>query len=179
MISSLISLKASETEIDLSDIQHQIKAIGLIHEKLNQTENVTEISCRDYFDDLLNSIFFSFTKRQVKVNKDIDDEYVPTKTALTLGLIINEITTNAIKHGFSDKEEPVFSIKMEKNKENNQYELILANTGNPFPDEIDIENTNTLGLRLVDALIVQIDGTLELQKKPYPIFTIRFPIQEE
>jgi len=179
MISSLISLKDFETEIDLSDLQHQIGAIGLIHEKLNQTENVTEISCGDYFDDLLNSIFSSFTTRQVKVNMNIDDEYVPTKTALTLGLIINEIATNAIKHGFSDKEEAVFTIEMNKDKENNQYELILSNTGNPFPEDINFESTDTLGLRLITTLVDQIDGTIELQNKPNSMITIRFPVGYE
>ncbi|MFW6208161.1 MAG: PAS domain S-box protein [Spirochaetota bacterium] len=178
MISSLISLKDSETEADLSDLTHQIEAIGLIHEKLYQTDNVTEICCRDYFDDLLNSIFSSFTTRQVRIEKDIADVFVPTKTAMSLGLIINEIATNAIKYGFNEKEGAVFSLKMAQEKESNEYELTLSNTGNPFPDEIDIKNTNTLGLRLIYALVDQIDGALELQKKPNPVFTIRFPIRE-
>ena len=176
MVSSLISLKDSETEIDLSDIQHQIEAISLIHEKLYKTENVTDINCRDYFDDLLNSIFTSFTTRQVRVEKDIEDIYVSTKTAMSLGLIVNEIATNAIKYGFTDKEEAVFTIEMKKEKENNQYKLTLSNTGNPFPEDIDIKSTNTLGLRLINALIAQLDGTIELQKKPKPVFTIRFPL---
>ncbi|MDZ7793232.1 MAG: PAS domain S-box protein [Spirochaetia bacterium] len=179
MVSSLISLKDSETEIDLSDIQHQIEAIGLIHEKLYQTENVAEISCRDYFDDLLNSIFSSFTTRDVRIEKDIDDMYVSIKTAVSFGLIMNEMATNAIKHGFTDKEEAVFTIEMKKDTENNQYEITLTNTGNPFPEDIDIESTDTLGLRLINALVAQLDGTIELQKSPKPVFTIRFPIGEE
>ena len=179
MVSSLISLKDSETADDLSDIQHQIGAISLIHEKLYQTGNVTEISCRDYFDDLLNSIFSSFTTWKVEIEANIDDVYVPTKTAMPLGLVVNEIATNAIKHGFNEKETAVFSIKMDKDKEKNQYELTLSNTGDPFPEEINIDNSDTLGLRLISALVGQIDGTLELQKSPYPVFTIRFPMEEE
>ncbi|MDZ7794667.1 MAG: histidine kinase dimerization/phosphoacceptor domain -containing protein [Spirochaetia bacterium] len=179
MVSSLISLKNSETEIDLSDIQHQIEAIGLIHEKLYQTENVTEICCRDYFDDLLNSIFSTFTTQQVRTVENVEDLCVSTKTAMTLGLIINEIATNAIKHGFTDKEEAVFSVKMKEDTENHRYELTLSNTGNPFPEDIDIESTDTLGLRLINALVAQIEGTIKLQKKPNPFFTIRFPIGEE
>ncbi|MDZ7793229.1 MAG: sensor histidine kinase [Spirochaetia bacterium] len=176
MVSSLISLKNFETEIDLSDIQHQIEAIGLVHEKLYKTDSVTEINCVDYFDDLLNSIFSSFTTRDVGIEKDIDDMYVSTKTAVSFGLIINEIATNAIKHGFTDKEEAVFTIEMKKDKENNQYEITLSNTGNPFPEDVDIESSETLGLRLINALVDQIEGTIELQKKPNPVFTIRFPI---
>ena len=179
MVSSLINLKDSETAADLSEIKHQIGAISLIHEKLYQTESVAKIACLGYFDDLLSSIFSSFSRRPVKVEANIDEISIPTKSAMSLGLIINEIATNAIKHGFTEKEEAVFSIKMKKDKVNNKYELTLSNTGKPFPKEIDIENTDTLGLRLISALVGQIDGTLELQKRPYPIFTIRFPIEEE
>jgi len=68
---------------------------------------------------------------------------------------------------------------MEKDKKNNRYELTLSNTGNPFPESVIIESTDTLGLRLINALVAQIVGTIELQKKPIPVFTIRFPIREE
>ena len=78
---------------------------------------VTKIDCRDYFDDLLNSIFSSFTTWKVEIEANIDDVYVPTKTAVPLGLVVNEIATNAIKHGFTEKETAVFSIKMDKDKE--------------------------------------------------------------
>ncbi len=179
MVSSLISLKDSETEADLSDIKHQIEAIGLIHEKLYRMENVTEISCREYFDDLLSSLFFSFTARQVRIDINVDEFSIPAKSAMPLGLIINEIATNAIKYGFTDKEETVFSIKMKKGKENNEYKLTLSNTGNPFPENIDIGSTTTLGFRLINALVSQIDGTINLKREPYPVFTIRFPIGEE
>jgi PAS domain S-box-containing protein len=176
MVSSLINLKDSETEIDLSGIQHQIEAIGLIHEKLYQTGNVTEIGCRGYISDLLNSVFSSFSRLPVRIEANIDAVSIPTKAAMSLGLIVNEIATNAIKHGFNEKEAAVFSVNMKEDRENNRYELILSNTGNPFPEEINIDNSGTLGLRLINALVAQIDGTIELQKKPHPVFTIRFPI---
>jgi PAS domain S-box-containing protein len=179
MVSSLINLKASDTDADLSDIQHQIDAIGLIHAKLHRTENVTEIRCRDYFDDLLSSIFTSFAARHVKIEKDIDDIRIPTKSAMSLGLIVNEIATNAIKHGFTDEEEAVFFMKMEEDQKNSGYEVTLSNTGQPFPEEIDIDSAQTLGLRLTSALTAQLDGTIELQRAPRPVFTIWFPMGDE
>jgi len=178
MVSSLISLKQPETENDLSDIQHQINSISLIHEQLYQSESITEISCQDYFEALLDSLFSSFTRGRVRIEKRIEDLYLTTKTAMTLGLIINEIATNAIKYGFTDNEEAVFLIKMEKDIKNSRYELNLSNTGNPFPEDVDIERSNTFGLRLINALVNQLDGTVELQRKPNPIFTIQFPIED-
>ena len=128
---------------------------------------------------LLNSIFSSFSRWPVRIEADIDEISIPTKTAMSLGLIVNEIATNAIKHGFNEKEEAVFSIKMEKDKENNHYELTLSNTGNPFPEDLDIANSGTLGLRLISALTEQLGGTIDLKRVPRPLFTIRFPIGEE
>ncbi len=179
MVSSLISLKNSEKENDLSDIQHQIEAIGLIHEKLYQTASVAEISCPDYFGDLLSSIFSSFSRQRIRIEANIEEISVPTKSAVSLGLIVNEIATNAIKHGFSDAEEGVFSINMRRDEENRRYKLTLSNTGKPFPEGIEAESTETLGLRLINALVAQIDGTMVLQKSPHPVFTIVFPIEEE
>ncbi len=178
MVSSLISLQDSETEINISDIQHQIEAISLIHEKLYQSESVVDINSKDYFGDLLDSIFSSFTKRGVRIEKSIQDLYLTTKTAMTLGLIINEIATNAIKHGFTDNEESVFSITMEMDIKNNQLKIILSNSGKPFPEDVDIESTNTLGLRLINALVAQLGGTVALQRKPNPMFTIKIPIED-
>ena len=95
---------------------------------------------------------------------------------MSLGLIVNEIATNAVKHGFNEGKEAIFSIQMQKDKGNSRYELTLSNTGNPFPEEISFDNPDTLGLRLISALVDQIHGTLELQKKPHPTFTFRFPV---
>ena len=161
------------------DIKNQIDAIRIIHEKLYQTGNIAEICCRDYFDDLLHSIFSSFSTRPVKIEADIDEIPIPTKSAMSLGLIVNEIATNAIKHGFNETEEAVFSVDMKEDRENDRYELTLSNTGNPFPEDIEVDNPQTLGLRLISVLTTQLDGTLELKREPYPVFTIRVPIEEE
>jgi len=98
---------------------------------------------------------------------------------MPLGLIVNEIATNAIKHGFNEKEEAVFSIQLEKDKENNQYELTLSNTGKPFPENIGVDNPQTLGLRIISALTGQLGGTIDLKRVPRPVFIIRFPVEEE
>ncbi len=76
-----------------------------------------------------------------------------------------------------DEEDAVFSMAMQKDKKDSQHKIILSNSGNPFPEDVDIESTNTLGLRLINALVAQLDGTVELQRKPNPMFTIKIPIE--
>ncbi|MFO7848490.1 MAG: sensor histidine kinase [Spirochaetia bacterium] len=107
------------------------------------------------------------------------DISLPTRTAISLGLIINEIATNTIKHGFIDGKPARFSIDLIDDEGTGEYTLTLSNTGKPFPEEIDIENTESLGLQLVSSLVNQLEGTMTLKRSPYPVFTIHFPGEAE
>jgi PAS domain S-box-containing protein len=177
IISSLINLKEATTggEIDLSDIQHQIDAIRIVHEKLYQTEEITHINMHDYIQDLLDTIFSSFTKQKVTIEDHVDDISLRTKSAIQLGLIINEVATNTIKYGSSRNEELRFTIEFREDSTNGEYILSISNNGKPIPEEINVDNASTLGLQLVSILVEQLEGTLELQRSPHPRFTIRFP----
>lgn len=175
MVSALIGLKSSETGDDLSDLQHQIDAIKLIHEKLYQSNSVSQIDCGDYVGSLVHSIVSSFATRSVRIEVDIEDCQIAPKAATTLGLIINELVVNAIKYGFSDVQEPLLRVEMTYDTEEKQYRFSLLNTGRAFPEEIDLDGSGTMGLQLVSALTLQLDGTVSLQKDPFPKFEITFP----
>jgi len=185
MINSLVRLKESALEgrADLSDIRHQIDAIRIVHEKLYKTSDITHINMNDYIQDLLSTIFLSFASETVTLDSQVENLYLNAKDAVALGLIINEIATNAIKYGFgtgnSAGKKAEFNVRMMKDFDTNEYVLSLSNSGKPFPEDISIENSETLGLRLISILARQLDGTVELQKTPQPLYTIRFPIPEE
>ncbi len=174
MISSLISLKNTSlgSIADLSDLIHQVDAIRIIHEKLYQSDNITKINLRDYLNDLFKTLF-SFSPKKVELKSSVGIEKIKTRTAIPVGLIINEVATNAVKHGFTETDNPVFSITLKK--ADGQFILYLSNTGKPFPEDIDLDNPETLGLRLISALVKQLDGTMHLVRKPHPVYTIRFP----
>jgi PAS domain S-box-containing protein len=179
MVSSLISLKDAETEDDLSDLKQRIDAIKLVHGKLHQYNKVECINVREYFQELLEAVFFSYSNRKVDIVNNVEEASIKTKTAIPLGLIVNEIATNAIKYGFTEDKDVRFTIDMSRETETNQYVLTLSNTGIPFPKDVSIEYPETMGLQLVSSLVNQLDGTMELQKEPNPVFTIRFPTEEE
>ncbi len=177
MVSSLVKLKESQSDSDLSNVKNQIDTISLLHEKLYQTESVTEICLKSYIGTLLSSIV-SFSARRVRIEQDIDEICLPPQQAMTLGLIINEIATNAIKHGFNDTQEPILSVKIHEDRKNSRYRITISNTGKPFPEEIGLDNPQTLGLKLISSLTTQLSGTIELQRTPHPLFTITFPAGE-
>jgi two-component sensor histidine kinase len=177
-ISSLINLKdfSLGDQIDLSDVAGQIDAIRIVHEKLIHSDDIAHIGLREYVQELLSTVF-SFCSKQVKIEENIEDISIRTKTAIPIGLIVNEIATNAVKHSFPSEDEATFSIELFEDESVNQYTLRISITGKPFPKDIDLDNPHTLGLRLITALVEQLQGTIDLQREPHPVFTIRFPIK--
>lgn len=177
MINSLIRLRSNSPgeRVDLSDIIHQIDVIRIVHEKLYQTATTTHLDFRNYVLELLSAVF-SFSGRQVQVDTNIEVGEISTKTIIPLGLLINEVATNAIKYGFKPQEPAVFTVSIHLDADN--YILTLADNGNQFPEAVDFENTDTLGLRLIKVLALQLEGTVELLKRPETLFTIRFPVAQ-
>lgn len=177
MVSSLISLKAMALggDVDLSDLKGQIDAIEGIYERLSQSDNVAYVDFGDYLEDILVSVFAA---RGVEVKSDIGMTQMPIRMALLLGLIVNELATNAMKHGFSDDKAAIFSVQMRSLPKESRYELVLANSGRPFPESASLDNPTTLGLQLVTSLVDQLKGTVELSRQPSARFTISFPMSE-
>jgi PAS domain S-box-containing protein len=175
LISSLLRLKGSTPGIgsDLADVQRQIDAIRFVHEGLYQSGTITQIRVSEYIRKLLSTVFSSFSGSRVDIEYDIKDVSLPTKTAVPLGLLINEVAVNALKHAFSPREPARFSVAMREGK--GEYVVNLANSGAPFPGEVDLDEPKTLGLRLITALVKQLGGTLELEREPSPKYTITFP----
>jgi len=83
-----------------------------------------------------------------------------------------------VKHGFLPESKKRFVVSMKTEANSGEYVLTVSNTGHEFPQSIDLENTTSLGLQLVNALIEELEGTLQLQRTPTPEFTLRFPISE-
>jgi PAS domain S-box-containing protein len=176
MVSSLINLKeaADSGSVDLSDLRNQLRAIQYVHDKLSRTEGTLEMRVKDYIEDLLSFVFGSMAAKPVERHIEVQDLTVPEKIASPLGLIINEIATNAVKHGFVAEKPARFTVSLHEDTSGGDYLLTLSNTGRPFPEDVDLRNPATLGLQLVNALVDQLDGSIELERNPDTTFTIRF-----
>ncbi len=178
LVASLISLKEASVDesIDLSDVVNQIHAIKLVHERLYRSEDATHTELSAYLSEILHSVFSAWPHREVHIETDFDEITMPSSTAVTLGLITNEIATNALKYGFGQENEPHrFSAALHEDQtDDRKYIYTLSNSGHPFPAEIDPATADTLGMQLLTILVDQLHGTLELQKTPHPIFSIRF-----
>jgi two-component sensor histidine kinase len=160
--------------VDLSDIAHQIDTIRVVHETLYRTSRISRIDIREYLVELLESAF-SFRNVPVRIETSVTVGELPTKTAISIGLITNEVATNAMKYSFVSREPAVFTFSLDHDDDRGLYTLVLSHSGDPFPDDIGFDHPETLGLRLIKELADQIGGTAELARRPSPQFTIRFP----
>ncbi len=174
MVESLLRLKESSERSDFSEILRQIEAIRMVHEDLYHVEDLSRIDFAAYCGDLISNIFAYCPFQPVTIRTPVAPIHLTTKTAMTLGLIINEIATNAIKHGFIEGEEASFFIALKKGERNNDYTLTISNSGRPFPEEVSIEKAESTGLQLIVTLVEQLGGRLDLQRSPTPVFSIDF-----
>ncbi len=179
MVSSLIGLKTNELggQADLSDLQRQIEAIQRVHENLARSDNITSIDFRSYCTEILDSLFSPYDAAQVTLDVEIETLQLSSRTAVTLGLIVNEIATNAIKHGPLPQEQMTVTLRFGPHSTDGRLQLRISNTGAPFPEHIDLHRSESLGLQLICALAAQLNAEIALRKAPYPEFTITFPYE--
>ena len=178
IISSLLNLQIqyvenSEVENILKESQGRVKSMVMVHEKLYQSPHFNNINFKEYLKKLVSDIFYSYGIKTgtIKYVLNIENINIAVETAIPLGLIINELVTNSLKYAFP-KCEGTIKIELKQLKE--VFKLIVADNGIGLPKKINIYNTSTLGLQLVNNLVNQIDGQIELDRNNGTSFKITF-----
>lgn len=109
----------------------------------------------------------------IQIKTDVDDMLLGIDTAIPCGLIINELVTNSLKHGFPGDKEGLITVQLRKTNE--KFILRVIDDGVGFPETIDYQNTETLGLQLINSLVMQLDGTMDFITDNGTEFKIIFP----
>ncbi|MFO7731922.1 MAG: sensor histidine kinase [Spirochaetia bacterium] len=176
MITSFINLQSDkiQNETVVQDLKNQIRAVSTVHEKLYRDDNVSEIHFPRYIRELVEEIIYSLSHTPVSIEIDMDDVYFDPDRAVPLGLILSELATNAVKHGFDPHLEKNY-FRVSLSDKNSHYTLEIANSGHPFPEDINIKTVSSLGLILIQNLVQQLRGRLTLDRNPNTRFTITFP----
>ncbi|WP_340104879.1 sensor histidine kinase [Rhodohalobacter sp. 8-1] len=179
IVSSLLELKKHEpvdsVEELIEETQSRINSISLIHEKLYQSETLSEVNVRDYIEEFSSIVLTSFNSDQknITVEKDLQPFNLKTRRAVPLGLIINELLSNAFKHGFDGSNDGHIQITLAVNE--NEVVLKVSNNGNSLPEDFSIEDRQSMGMTLIKTLTRQLQGTCKVTQNGSTIFEIRFP----
>ncbi len=167
VVSSLLRLQSGYVQDKaalemFNESRNRIHSMALVHEKLYQSRNLSRVDFGDYVASLMTLLFRSYAPRgDIAVRTEIRDVLVGIDVAVPLGMIINELVSNALKYAF-----PVGragSVRISLHTENGgPHRLSVADDGVGFPGDVDFRNTQTLGMQLVRTLTQQIGGTVEL-----------------
>ena len=158
----------------LNASRDRILAIGLVHEQVYGKEDLAAVDLRHYLESLAENL-----KRSLKIDDnrvvfrtDLEDMTLGADRVVPLGLIVNELVTNALKHAFPERR--VGSIGLSLRRTEGMVELVVEDDGIGLPPSVDWRNPRTVGLDLVNGLARQLDGEISLDSRGRTRFCVRF-----
>ncbi len=188
VISSLLSLQAEkfsdkETLEAFRESQNRVASMALIHEELYQGKDMETLDFAAYLRELTSELLSSYTvgNERVSLKLDIEQIYLGMDTSVPLGIIVNELVSNSLKHAFTAGKEGEIRISLFgpenyeiEDEKDLQFTLSIADNGKGFPEKSDFKNMDSLGLQLVNILVEQIEGCIELKRDSGTEFKITF-----
>lgn len=179
IISSLLNLQSrylndEKTVNVLNESRNRVRSMAMVHEELYQSHDLSKIDFAEYIQRLLSGLFSSYgvVPNFIKPEINVKNVLLNIDIAVPCGLIINELVSNSLKHAFVQGQKGKISIKF--HHYNEKYVLTVADDGIGFPENIDFKNTKTLGLQLVNTLVKQLSGSIDIYRDTGTLFKIIF-----
>jgi two-component sensor histidine kinase len=180
VISSLLDLQSEYMEDErsiemLRESRNRVRSMALIHESLYHSEDLAQIDFAEYIQVLSSNLLSSYAIQaaDIQLQTNVSDIALTVDTAIPCGLVINELVSNAMKYAFPEGRKGEINIDLHKDVEG-PFVLVVQDNGVGFPAEADFRQTSTLGLRLVNTLVKQLRGTIELERQDGTRFEITF-----
>lgn len=177
IIISLLNLQSryisdATTLSAFKESQNRVRAMALVHEKLYQSTDVATIDLDNYIRFLGNNLiqFFGIQGRGIKLTMDIHDIFLAIDTAIPFGLMINELISNSLKYAFPGGRKGEISIAI--HRQDHTLTILYKDNGIGIPEDFDWRNARSMGLRLITALVDQLDGSIELDRTAGTLFTM-------
>ncbi|MEO1253975.1 MAG: histidine kinase dimerization/phosphoacceptor domain -containing protein, partial [Bacteroidota bacterium] len=160
LISSILALKSFDLEENKSkdifnEVNDRIKAMSVIHDKLYTFYNVSEIDISEYLNHIAGELQILLGTSDVHLSVESENLVFDVEKALLIGLIVSELVSNAIKHGFDSNQEGEIRILFNQIEEN--YILRVLNSGKVLPQDV-LERSTGLGISLLKTFTKQLRG---------------------
>ncbi len=185
VVSSLLSLqseqiKDKEALTVFKESQDRVRAMALVHERLYKSQDLANIDFTGYVQSLANHLMRSYGSKAGAVSLDLKVEPVPLgiDAAIPCGLIINELVSNSLKYAFPNGEKGRILLRLNR-ESGNTLRLLVKDNGIGMPEGIDLSNSQTLGLKLVQGLVQQLGGILTYRNNNGAEFDISFSLSND
>lgn len=178
-ISSLLHLQADALSepsaiAALDDARSRVMSMMIIYDKLYRSADFRNIEVRDYLINLIHEIFSTFPGRKnLNIEYDVDDFILDSKILFPLGIIVNELLTNSMKHAFPAGREGKIGVSV-KIDGAGFIEASVYDDGIGIPESVDFRITQSFGLNLIDLLADQIGGSVTVDRAAGTRFVIKF-----
>ncbi|MGH7824947.1 MAG: sensor histidine kinase [Candidatus Binatia bacterium] len=184
IISSLLSLQAqkiSEPHVQslFRQARDRVRSMALVHENLYQSPDLGRAELAEYARALMQSLFEAYGEAaaNIRLRLELEPVHLPVDVAIPCGLILNELATNALKHAFHGRPKGEITVVLEAGRDG-MIRLKVQDNGNGLPPGLDWRSGGSLGLRLVNMLTEQLNGTLEVRNNHGTIFQLTLPTPE-
>lgn len=171
IISSFISLQSMNIKDEqvlsmLQSTENRVRSMALIHEYLYKSENLKDINVKRYVDELVSMLLGSYQFGADKLTTKIEIAQINLKLdiLIPLGMIINEIISNALKYAFKNIDSPELSVTLAEGKKT-ELILTIADNGIGLPESSKINESDSIGFVLINSLVDQIHGTLSINRE--------------
>jgi PAS domain S-box-containing protein len=180
IISSLLNLQSKYINDPSAlqmfiDSQNRVKSMALIHEILFRSRDITRIDFAEYIKTISVQIFRSYGaySKSIGLEVHVNDIMLDVDTAIPCGLIVTELVSNSLKHAFVDGREGLIKVGLFYS-DSCTLTLIVQDDGIGLPNYIDLKNADSLGLKLVSALVNQLSGKIDVDSTSGTTFMITF-----
>lgn len=185
VIDALLFLQSSEVDDPrvkelFRESQARVKTMLLIHKQLHSASDLVQIHFSDYLHDLVHALFeaYNIQPGQVRLTTRIEDVALSANTATSLGMILNELISNALKHAFKHQMKGELEITLRRLPEDGGadggYELRVKDTGGGLPEGFDPLQSESLGMKIVLLKVQDLGGELQVQVNGGTAFQITF-----
>ena len=176
VISSLLALQERSITDDkarsaIVEGRERVQSIGLIHKHLYQNNQFSNIEMKGYITHLLDGLLETMSEKSkpVQLEVDIPEYYLDVDSAVPLGLMINELVVNALKHAYTDVSEPLLRVSLRKENEETVWEVV----DNGHGKKEDVEQSSSFGMKMIRSLTRQLGASFQVNEKDGLSFGIR------
>jgi len=179
LISSLLNLQASRIADPavaslLVDSRNRVRSMAMVHENLYRAGNFAEVAMQAHIESLCAHLHRAYGLSRIDIAAESDDVTLDLNRAVSCGLIVNELVSNALKHAFPGDRGGRVLVRFSGTPDG-ACRLAVRDDGIGLPDAIEIADTSSLGLQLVRDLVEQLDGMLTVDRSEGTSFVLTFP----